>query len=452
MRKIYIILSLLIILALFFTTSVYVHERDKKQSLVKGNKEQFYFSPSYSADDMVKSSNTLCLNELSGKQQNEVNKKKYFIVKIVLIDEETKYQLQKLNLDIMAVKDNTAYILARAEDLELMSAYGLDYTLIRKVQPREPKKGMILSSSANGAFHSYVEVTRGLRAIAQEYSSIASLHDLGKTLEGRTIWGLKISDNVELEENEVKVLFIGCHHAREWISVEVPYMLAERLLRDYRDNSRIRSLVDQSEIWIIPMLNPDGLEYSIHTFRWWRKNRRDNDDGTFGVDPNRNYCYMWGFDDEGSSPYTWSQTYRGPYAFSEAETESMRQLFQPREFKAAISYHNYTQLILYPWSYSSIRAPHFTILNYLATRMSQLMEGARGYYYDARQGAGLYTTNGDFTDWAYAIHGTFAFTIELPPDDILLGGFVNSQEEITPIFQENLPAALFLIQWCIDNY
>jgi murein tripeptide amidase MpaA len=452
MKKTFIILSLLIILAFFSNTSVYLQEKDKKQYIVKHNAQQFYFSPANFADKVVKSRISLPLNILNEKQQSKVNNETYFIVKIELIDEEIKYQLLKLNLDIMAVKNNAAYVLARPEDLELMSTFGLDYFLIRQVQPQKQKAGMVSSSSANGAFHSYSEVEEGLRAMAQEYSPIASLHDLGETLEGRTIWGLKISDNVELEENEVKVLFIGCHHAREWISVEVPYMLAEYLLREYRENSQVRRLVNQSEIWIVPLLNPDGLEYSIHTFRWWRKNRRDNNDGTFGVDPNRNYSYMWGFDDEGSSPQTWAQSYRGPYAFSEPETEAMRQLLQQREYKAAISYHNYSQLVLYPWSYCYVRAPHYNILDYLATRMSQLMEASRGYYYDPGQGSGLYTTNGDFADWAYGIHGSLAFTIELSPDDILLGGFVNAQEEIIPIFQENLPAALFLIQWCIDNF
>jgi carboxypeptidase T len=452
MKKAFIILSLLIILAFFSNTSVYLQDRDKKQNIAKHNEQQFYCSPTNFANKVVKSSISLPLNILNEEQQSKVNNETYFIVKIELIDEEIKYQLLKLNLDIMAIKNNAAYVLARPEDLELMSAIGMDYFLIRQVQPQKQKAEMLSSSSANGAFHSYSEVEEGLHAMAQEYSLIASLHDLGETLEGRTIWGLKISDNVELEENEVKVLFIGCHHAREWISVEVPYMLAEYLLSEYRENPQVRKLVNQSEIWIVPLLNPDGLEYSIHTFRWWRKNRRNNNDGTFGVDINRNYSYMWGFDDAGSSPQTWTQTYRGPYGFSEPETEAMRQLFQQREFKAAISYHNYAQLVLYPWSYWYVRAPHYTILNYLATRMSQLMEGSRGYYYDPGQGCGLYTTNGDFTDWAYGIHGSLAFTIELSPDDILLGGFVNAQEEIIPIFQENLPAALFLIQWCIDNF
>jgi carboxypeptidase T len=452
MKKAFIYLSILILLAFFSNSSVFLQEKDKKHYIAEHNDQQFYFLQPNFANKVVKSGISLPLNILNEKQQSKVNKETYFIVKIELLDEEIKYQLLKLNLDIMAIKNNAAYVLARAEDLELMSAIGLDYSLIRQVQPQKQKAGMLSSSSANGAFHSYSEVEAGLRTMAQEYSLIASLHDLGETLEGRTIWGLKISDNAELEENEVKVLFIGCHHAREWISVEVPYMLAEYLLREYRENPQVRRLVNQSEIWIVPLLNPDGLEYSINTFRWWRKNRRNNNDGTFGVDPNRNYSYMWGFDDEGSSPQTWTQTYRGPYAFSEPETEAMRQLFQQREFKAAISYHNFDQLVLFPWSYWYVRAPHYTILNYLATRMSQLMGASRGYYYGPGPGCMLYTTNGDFADWAYGVHGSLTFTIELPPNDILLGGFVNAQEEITPIFQENLPAALFLIQWCIDNF
>jgi len=392
---------------------------------------------------------------ISNEAQVKLSKskdEKYFIVKVKLINEEVKFLLSRLNLDIIGVHKNIAYILAGAEELELMSAYGLQYLLVRQVQPRKPEEGLIFSSSANGAFHSYLEVEEGLQSLTQQFSPIAALHNLGQTIEGRNIWGVKISDNVELDEDEPEVLFVGCHHAREWISVEVPYMLAEHFVRNYRENPHIRRLVNQSEIWIVPLLNPDGLEYSIQTFRWWRKNRRNNADGTFGVDPNRNYGYMWGFDNMGSSPNTYSQTYRGPYAFSELETEAMRQLFQQREFLAAISYHNYSNLILYPWSYANVIAPHFSLFSFLSIRMSELIEAVRGSYYLPGPGPMLYVTNGEFNDWAYGEYGTLAFTIELPPDEFLLGGFVNAEAEIIPIFQENLPAALFLIQWCIDNY
>ena len=390
--------------------------------------------------------------ENGGKIAYEPGNDRYFILKIELKDEGTKFLLLSLSLDIMAIHKNFAYVLARAEELKLIRASGLDYSIIKQAQPRMPKKEQLSSSSANGAYHSYKEVEEGLKAITEEFSPVAALHNLGHSLEGRNIWGIKISDNAELEEDEAKILFVGCHHAREWISVEVPYMLAEHLVSNYRGDPRIRRLVDQSEIWIVPLLNPDGLEYSIQQFRWWRKNRRNNGDGTFGVDPNRNYGYMWGIDDIGSSPITYSQVFRGPYAFSEPETEAMMRLFQQREFLAAISYHNYSQLILYPWSYTWEKAPDFSLFRYLSDWMAQLIKTSRGKYYAPGHVEQLYLCNGEFTDWAYGEYGTIAFTVELPPDELLLGGFVNSEQEIIPIFQENLPAALFLIQWSIDNF
>ena len=93
----------------------------------------------------------------------------------------------------------------------------------------------------------------------------------------RNIYALKISDNVQIEEEErIRSHHPGCHHAREWISVEVPFYVAKHLLENYSTDAHIRGLVNQSEIWIVPLVNPDGLEYSIHFYRYWRKNMRNN--------------------------------------------------------------------------------------------------------------------------------------------------------------------------------
>jgi len=448
MRKRYRLIILFIAVFILFNTHPSQSEKVDKKS-----KTRVYNSISSHREVHIPYKKAFNLSKgIHVKQKKKEEEQKYFIIKVKVADEEVRFLLLRLNLDIMAVHKNIAYILARAEELEIMTAQGLDYILIRQVQPLKSKEAMLSSSSANGAFHSYLEVEEGLKGIAREFSPIASLHNLGQSIEGRTIWGIKISDNVGLDEDKPNILFVGCHHAREWISVEVPHKLAEHLLRNYRENSRIRRLVNQSEIWIVPLLNPDGLEYSIRTFRWWRKNRRNNGDSTYGVDVNRNYSYMWGVDNEGSSFQSWSQTYRGPYAFSEPETEAMRQLFQQREFLAAISYHSYSNLILYPWAYTWEPAPDFSLFRYLSDQMAQLIEAFRGSYYAPGHVEPLYLSNGEFTDWAYGEYESIAFTIELPPDEFLLGGFVNPDAEILPIFQENLPAALFLIQWSIDNY
>ncbi|MHA2152720.1 MAG: M14 family zinc carboxypeptidase, partial [Candidatus Thorarchaeota archaeon] len=110
-------------------------------------------------------------------------------------------------------------------------------------------------------YHSYNEIVSGLLSL--ESSGIAKVVGIGETFEGRTIWAIKISDEPNIDdEQENEVLFVGLHHAREWISAEVPYYLAMKLVEEYSVNSTVKNLIDNSELWIVPVINPDGLEYS----------------------------------------------------------------------------------------------------------------------------------------------------------------------------------------------
>jgi len=235
--------------------------------------------------------------------------------------------------------------------------------------------------------------------------------------------------------------------------VEVPFLLGKYLVESYDSNAEVRQLVDNCEIWILPLVNPDGLEYSIHFYRYWRKNRRDNRDGTFGVDLNRNYGYMWGYDNEGSSPDSSSEVYRGPELFSEPEIQAVRDLFSQKSFQALVSYHSYSQVILYPWGYTQAASDKDDLLAEIAEEMAALMEPVNGrYYYPDRAGASFYLTNGDTTDWSFGVYGIPSYTVELPPDSTLNGEFFNPESDILPIFYENLPAMLYLIDWSIQNY
>jgi len=285
------------------------------------------------------------------------------------------------------------------------------------------------------------------------YPSIARLSILGQSLENRNIYALKISDHPDRREDEPGLALLGCHHAREWISVEVPLQMAIYLLKNYAQDERIKAIVDSSEIWLVPLINPDGLDYSILNYRLWRKNRRLNSDGSFGVDLNRNYSFAWGVDDSGSSPHPASETYRGSQPFSEPETRAIRDLFLQVNFSAAISYHSFSQSILYPWSYADLPADKEPLFQQLAADMAQLISQVNGrIYYTGRAATSLYLTNGDFIDWVYALFDIPAFTIELPPVDLQEGGFFNSEQDIQSLTAENLPAVLYLLEWTISTY
>jgi murein tripeptide amidase MpaA len=305
----------------------------------------------------------------------------------------------------------------------------------------------------NGAYHSYQELEFELKVLVRAYPSIARLYIVGKSLENRNIYALKISDNVSIKENEPGIAFLGCHHAREWISLEVPLLTGKHLLENYNSDGRVKFLVDSAEIWIVPLVNPDGLQYSILNYRLWRKNRRLNDDGSYGVDLNRNYSFGWAYDNEGSSPVPSSADYRGLRSFSEPEAEAINNLFLNHNFAAAISYHSFSQSILYPWGYLDQATEDEPLFQQLSSAMAELIYQVNGRIYEAgRAASSLYLTNGDFADWAYGFFKIPVFTIELPPLDLVQGGFVNSEEDINKIFLENLPASLFLIDWAIANY
>lgn len=379
------------------------------------------------------------------------------LYRIVTIDssrEGIRELILREELDVLGEVDGNLYILIETDRLRLLK--GKEFSVVKEIRTGrllDDPHIVLTDKGPNARFHTYLELREDLFRLQEMYPQIARVHDIGDTIEGRDILAIKISDNVEFDEMEAEVLLVGCHHAREWLSVEVPYYIAQYLVEQYDVDPEIKRMVDNSEVWIVPMLNPDGLEYSIHTFRWWRKNRRDNGDGSFGVDPNRNYSYMWGFDDEGSSPNGWSQVYRGKSPLSEPETDALSMLFIQREFQAAISYHTYSELILYPWGYTFEPTLDQELLHYLASTMSDLMKGVNNRYYQPKQASvGLYTTNGSFKDFAYGWYNIPAFCIEMRPENVVLGGFIISEEEILDAFWENLPAALFLTDWAIQNY
>jgi carboxypeptidase T len=362
-------------------------------------------------------------------------------------------QLAALGLDFLTQKEGRLYVVSSPQDRWRLMEAGLPFRPETAYSGRPAADSSSAGGGLNGDYHSYSELEADLRALESRHPGLAKIYNIGRSLEGRSLYALKVSDNVGVPEPEAQVLFLGCHHAREWISVEVPFLLGEFLLENYLTDSRVRDIVDRSEVWLVPLVNPDGLEYSIHVYRYWRKNRRDNGDGSFGVDLNRNYGYEWGCDNSGSSPTPESGVYRGPEAFSERETAAIRDFFLLNNFQALVSYHSFGQVIYYPWGYARRPVENAERMKALAAGMSQRIQEVAGTVYQQGQSSLLsYLTNGDTTDWAFGFYGIPAYTIELEPPDERQGGFFNAESEILPIFNDNLPAALYLIEDCINRY
>ena len=301
-------------------------------------------------------------------------------------------------------------------------------------------------------FRSFDRPGDGIRATLAAWAAADTLihvDSIGASYEGRPILAVKIGPPDDSPQRP-NVLFLATHHAREWISTAV----ALKWIRWLADSAR--PTVASHDVWVIPVQNPDGYQYSFTTDRYWRKNRRPNAGGTFGVDPNRNYPAFWGVDDRGSSGAEFAETYRGTAAGSEPETQAVMAFHAAHAPVLALSYHSYSGLILFPWGFrSGALAPDLSRFQALAgtdlapTIMDDVPETSIDRYHPG-PGWNLYPTNGEYTDWAYRAHGTIAFTVELTSGCCASGlaygfEFPDDSAWVERVFRDNLPFALSLI-------
>jgi hypothetical protein len=304
-------------------------------------------------------------------------------------------------------------------------------------------------------YHTYAEMETELNSLAATYPSLTDLTTIGTTIEGRNIYVLKISDNVTVDEAEPEVLYMGCHHARELMSVEIPLRFAKYLLENYTIDMQIQTYVNEREIFFAPMINPDGHVYVQNNhagawWTWWRKNRRPNPDTSVGVYLNPNYGYQCGFDNFGSSPTPSNDLYRGTAAFSEPETQAVRDFVNSRDFVMAFSYHSYGELLLYgPGWYFGYLPDHNVYLE-----LGRELTSTNGYFDGNAVDGAIYLTNGDSDDWLYGEQTTknkiFSFTPEV--NTSAHGGFGPPDTEIQPTFDLLLPMNLTLLELAADPY
>lgn len=274
-----------------------------------------------------------------------------------------------------------------------------------------------------GGFYTYEEMLAELDDMVAQYPHLVSVKaPIGEivTHENRPIYWLQISDNPDQEEaDEPQVLYTALHHAREPQGLSQLIFYMWYLLERYDTDPEIKYLLDNTAMYFIPCINPDGYIFNQTTNPngggFWRKNRRNNGDGTMGVDLNRNYDYEWGYDDSGSSPNSQADTYRGPAGFSEPETQAVRDFCNTHDFKIALNYHTYGNLLIYPWGFSDMPTAEADIFNGFSEAM------IRENHFHAGTGTETvgYTVNGDSDDWFYGETDTknaiYAMTPEAGP-------------------------------------
>ena len=384
-------------------------------------------------------------------------------IRINTPDQATTLNILSLGLDVIYTKPGTfVEALVSPDELKDLRSKGITFTVVREnlgsflAERNRISPGLTqeFGEGSIGGYYSYSEAISILDSlITNDPNSITSgLDTIGYSHYGRPIVMLTVSDNPDLNEGEPEVLYDGMHHAREPMGMMNLIFFLEHLIDNYGSSPEVTYLVDNRKLWLVPIVNPDGyaINESIYVntsdFGFWRKNALDNntngyiDDGD-GVDLNRNYGYMWGYDDIGSSPYPNSSTYRGPSPFSEPETSAMKTLCESRTFLFGLNYHQHGNLLIYPYGYNDLETADSLIFREVGDKLTEL----NNYQFGTGMQTINYFTNGDADDWMYGEQVTkdkiFAMTPEIGS---YTDNFWPAQERILPLAEEHLYPNIFL--------
>ena len=280
-------------------------------------------------------------------------------------------------------------------------------------------------------YQDYSDIFESMINTQLDYPEICKVYDLtdtyemSPTYEDRHIFAMKISDNVEEDENESNFLLVSCHHAREISTPVIALYAIEQFTTEYGNDPSITSAVDDYEIWIVPVWNPDGYEYCYYVDNWWRKNRNPPD----GVDLNRNYPFGWSSGCSGSTdPY--SETYKGTSPASEVETQTMIAFSDDRHFVKVIDFHSYGREVLY--GYCCHSHPFSSFFQSEAVSLSS----AAGYGGSIR----LASAEGEEYQWQIWKRGTYANLMETHVE--FQPSYASAEAEATQVW----PSILWMLE------
>jgi len=299
-----------------------------------------------------------------------------------------------------------------------------------------------------GGFFTFTEMLQILDSMQLLYPGLISVRQPIDTFESvldSPIYWVRISNNPSVDQPaKPQMLYTSVHHAREPGSLSSVIYYLWYLLENYSTDPHVKTLIDNTELYFIPCVNPDGYLYNITTNPLggglWRKNMRTNPDGTTGVDLNRNYGMEWGYDNIGSSPNGIDDTYRGTSAFSEPETQAVEWFINNHHFTFALNFHTYNNDILYPWNYlqATLTNDSAFFFNY-----AQYVTQPNHYRYGTCYQTLNYTANGDSDDWMYGDSTSKPKMFSLTPEvGILMNGFYPPATQIIPDCQNTLSMCL----------
>lgn len=340
--------------------------------------------------------------------------------------------------DLSLLKKNNVKVTYIVEDLEKnLVKYNQD---IDKKSAKNAKVAVATPTNfalgSYGGYYTFAELQTILDQMRTLYPNLISAKSsIGTTVEGRSVFMVKISDNPDADEAEPEMFFNAVHHAREPMSMSQLIFFMWHILENYNTDKDIKTLVNSTELYIVPCVNPDGYVYNQTTNPsgggMWRKNRKNNGNGTYGVDINRNYGFQWGINNTGSSPTTSSETYRGTAPFSEPETQIIRNFCNTHAFSLSMDFHAYGNYCIHPYGYASTNSnPELSLFQ----QMGSFFVAENGFISGNAQQTVNYTANGAGDDWKYGEQTTkgkiYSFTPEIGP---AAEGFWPASSRIIPL-------------------
>ena len=282
-------------------------------------------------------------------------------------------------------------------------------------------------------YKSYQQTVDIINQSVQKYPELISVQSIGKTHENRDIVLATISLDVNNAQNKPALLYTGTIHAREWIGNELGVAFIEYLLENYKTNPKVFKTLTYNTIYIVPCLNPDGYEYSRSHFSFWRKNRRDNGDGTFGVDLNRNFSVGYT-----KSSNTSSNVYSGPKPFSEPETSAIKHFVDNHSnITLALDYHSQGNVFFPAHKFNHEPEINGTDLNTICANMNYEIHKVTGRKYGIHRGKPpTKLISGSGREYYYS-KGIIAAVVEVGTRNI-----PDFMKNMTESIDENIPALL----------
>ena len=288
---------------------------------------------------------------------------------------------------------------------------------------------------------SYQETIDFLKHAMGEHPNLIRLESIGETWEGRPIMMVTISQDVAYANEKPAMLYTGTIHAREWIGIELATTFVKYIIENYKSNPRLLSALTRNTLYMVPCLNPDGFEYSRRHFSFWRKNRRDNGDGTFGVDLNRNFAVRFR-----KSTDTSSNIYGGPEAFSEPETRAIKEFVDHHaNITIALDYHSQGNVFFPAHKFNHEEEIEGADLNILCANMASEIRKVTGRQYGIHRGKPPFNLiHGSGREYYYS-KGIIATVVEVGTRNIP-DYLVNMSQSV----DENIPALVCALESAIN--